>query len=193
MQSSSGDASHAAMLRLMSDLKAVQDEGMNAGPIDDKNMFLWQATLFGPYETAWEGGIFNLTLKFSPDYPQKPPKVRFTSPIYHPNGTLCSLFLPFRSLSFAFFFSPLCFSFSFLNMYLMWYFFRLTHIVYSDGSLCLDIIQNKWTPIYDVAAVLTSITSLLSDPNPDSPANVCISFQSSAFLRAVFFFFCFTC
>ncbi len=40
-----------------------------------------------------------------------------------------------------------------------------------DGKICLDILQNKWTPIYDVATVLTSIQSLLTDPNPDSPAN----------------------
>eukprot|EP00002_Diphylleia_rotans_P026799 TRINITY_DN535_c0_g3_i1.p1 TRINITY_DN535_c0_g3~~TRINITY_DN535_c0_g3_i1.p1 ORF type:complete len:172 (-),score=37.47 TRINITY_DN535_c0_g3_i1:137-652(-) len=43
--------------------------------------------------------------------------------------------------------------------------------IYADGSICLDILQNQWTPIYDVAAILTSIQSLLSDPNPNSPAN----------------------
>ena len=29
--------------------------------------------------------------------------------------------------------------------------------VYGDGQICLDILQNNWSPIYDVAAVLTSI------------------------------------
>ena len=43
--------------------------------------------------------------------------------------------------------------------------------IYADGSICLDILQNQWSPIYDVAAVLTSIQSLLCDPNPNSPAN----------------------
>ena len=43
--------------------------------------------------------------------------------------------------------------------------------VYADGSICLDILQNNWSPIYDVAAILTSIQSLLTDPNPNSPAN----------------------
>ena len=43
--------------------------------------------------------------------------------------------------------------------------------VYNDGSICLDILQNKWSPIFDISAILTSIRSLLSDPNPDSPAN----------------------
>jgi ubiquitin-conjugating enzyme E2 A len=32
-------------------------------------------------------------------------------------------------------------------------------------------LQNTWSPIYDVSAVLTSIQSLLCDPNPNSPAN----------------------
>ncbi|ORX46430.1 ubiquitin-conjugating enzyme [Piromyces finnis] len=44
--------------------------------------------------------------------------------------------------------------------------------VYSNGNLCLDILQNRWSPSYDVAAILTSIQSLLHDPNPSSPANV---------------------
>jgi ubiquitin-conjugating enzyme E2 A len=43
--------------------------------------------------------------------------------------------------------------------------------VYADGRICLDILQNQWSPIYDVWAVLTSIRSLLADPNPNSPAN----------------------
>jgi ubiquitin-conjugating enzyme E2 A len=43
--------------------------------------------------------------------------------------------------------------------------------VYNDGRICLDILQNQWSPIYDVWAILTSIRSLLADPNPNSPAN----------------------
>ncbi|CAJ0952588.1 unnamed protein product, partial [Mesorhabditis belari] len=43
--------------------------------------------------------------------------------------------------------------------------------VYNDGSICLDILQNRWSPTYDVAAILTSIQSLLDEPNPNSPAN----------------------
>ena len=35
--------------------------------------------------------------------------------------------------------------------------FFLLWAVYADGSICLDILQNQWSPIYDVAAILTSI------------------------------------
>lgn len=38
--------------------------------------------------------------------------------------------------------------------------------IYVNGELCLDILQNRWSPTYDVAAILTSVQSLLNDPNP---------------------------
>merc|ERR1712051_265696 len=44
--------------------------------------------------------------------------------------------------------------------------------IYANGAICLDILQHNWSPIYDIAAILTSIQSLLTDPNPNSPANV---------------------
>lgn len=43
--------------------------------------------------------------------------------------------------------------------------------VYTDGRICLDTIQQKWTPANKLDTLLLSIRSLLSDPNPLSPAN----------------------
>ena len=43
--------------------------------------------------------------------------------------------------------------------------------MFADGNLCLDIIQDKWSPIYTVSSLLSSIQSLLTDPNTASPAN----------------------
>ena len=43
--------------------------------------------------------------------------------------------------------------------------------VNADGDIFLDILQNRWSPVYNVETVLTSIRSLLDAPNPDSPAN----------------------
>jgi hypothetical protein len=40
-----------------------------------------------------------------------------------------------------------------------------------DGNICLDILKDKWSPVYTIRTVILSIISLLSDPNPDSPLN----------------------
>uniref|UniRef100_A0A0B7BG27 Ubiquitin-conjugating enzyme E2 C n=1 Tax=Arion vulgaris TaxID=1028688 RepID=A0A0B7BG27_9EUPU len=39
------------------------------------------------------------------------------------------------------------------------------------GNICLDILKEKWSALYDVRTVLLSIQSLLGEPNIDSPLN----------------------
>lgn len=39
------------------------------------------------------------------------------------------------------------------------------------GSICLDILKDQWSALYDVRTVLISIQSLLGEPNNDSPLN----------------------
>ncbi|XP_025096536.1 ubiquitin-conjugating enzyme E2 2 [Pomacea canaliculata] len=111
--------------------KELQDLGRDppahcsAGPVGD-DLFHWQATIMGPPESPYQGGVFFLTIQFPTDYPFKPPKVSFTTRIYHPN-------------------------------------------INSNGSICLDILRSQWSPALTISKVLLSISSLLTDPNPDDP------------------------
>jgi len=70
--------------------------------------FHWQATIMGPGDSPYSGGVFFLAIHFPTDYPFKPPKVNFTTRIYHPN-------------------------------------------INSNGSICLDILRDQWSPALTIS------------------------------------------
>lgn len=47
--------------------------------------WIWAITLVGPPGTLYEGGFFRVLMRFSDDYPFKPPRMTFQTKIYHPN------------------------------------------------------------------------------------------------------------
>ncbi len=121
--------------RLQRELTEIEKDtpvNCSAAPIQSSDLFTWQATIIGPTETPYEGGVFKLKILFPTDYPFKPPKITFETPIYHPN-------------------------------------------VNSNGSICLDILKDQWSPALSITKVLLSICSLLADPNPNDPLELDIA------------------
>jgi ubiquitin-conjugating enzyme E2 D/E len=98
----------------------------SAGPVDEHDMFKWEATIVGPEGSPYAGGVFHLRITYPQDYPFKPPIVTFVTKIYHCN-------------------------------------------ISSSGNICLDILQDQWSPALTVSQVLLSICSLMDDPNPEDP------------------------
>lgn len=97
----------------------------SAGPQGD-DLFHWKAIITGPEGSPYQGGIFALDILFNMEYPFKPPKITFSTKIYHPN-------------------------------------------INANGAICLDILKQQWSPALTIMKVLLSISSLLTDPNPDDP------------------------
>ncbi len=118
-----------ALKRITKELNDIHKDpptNCSAGPVSQEDMFSWSATIMGPGDSPYQGGVFFLSIKFPSDYPFKPPKITFQTRIYHPN-------------------------------------------INSNGSICLDILKDQWSPALTISKVLLSISSLLTDPNPDDP------------------------
>ncbi len=107
------------------ELEKTPPSNCSAGMVNN-DLYEWQATIMGSKGGPYEGGVFYLNIKFTEDYPFKPPLCTFATKIYHPN-------------------------------------------INSDGSICLDILKENWSPALTISKLLLSICSLMEDPNPDDP------------------------
>ena len=115
--------------RIRIEFKRILEDPLDvctAQPLEDENLFLWVGCINGPRDSPYDGGVFYLDIKIPPTYPFKPPKVKFSTPIYHPN-------------------------------------------ISREGVISLDILDQKWCPALTIGTLLLSITSFLTDPNPDDP------------------------
>lgn len=83
--------------RINRELKTIQDELpegiLSVGPKSTSNLFDWKGSIAGPSGSCYEGGVFQFNIHLPHDYPFHPPKVTFTTRIFHPNidqrGGIC--------------------------------------------------------------------------------------------------------
>ncbi|XP_034464721.1 ubiquitin-conjugating enzyme E2 D4-like isoform X1 [Hippoglossus hippoglossus] len=162
-----------ALKRIQKELNDLQRDppaSCSAGPVGE-DMFHWQATITGPNDSPYHGGVFFLSVHFPTDYPFKPPrvgiclfntripKIHIIVPGHFKVSVRCS-FVDFFHLTEVFFFLSPQISFT----------TKIYHPnINSNGSICLDILRSQWSPALTVSKVLLSICSLLCDPNPDDP------------------------
>lgn len=137
-------------------------DGITAGPVNEDDLFQWEALIQGPEGTPYEGGVFPAELKFPKDYPLMPPTMKFSCDIWHPNGKRPLPQHPPHILSEA---DDL--------------------LVYPNGVVCISILHppgedpnhyeqasERWSPIQSVEKILISVMSMIAEPNDESPANV---------------------
>ncbi|TKR76010.1 hypothetical protein L596_017220 [Steinernema carpocapsae] len=137
-----GSQSALLLRRQLAELKKTPVDGFSAGLVSDEDIYKWEVLVIGPPDTLYEGGFFRAILDFPHDYPQKPPKMRFISEIFHPNigadGNVCISILH----------EP------------------------GDDRYGYEKPEERWLPVHTVETILLSVISMLADPNYESPANV---------------------
>lgn len=138
-----------ALRRIQKELKDLGEDppaNCSAGPVGE-DLFHWQATIMGPDDSPYAGGVFFLDIHFPADYPFKPPKCSFTTRIYHcninSNGGICLDILKDQ-------WSPA------LTISKVWNPFALLY-------------TSQLTVMTSLPQVLLSICSLLTDANPNDP------------------------
>ncbi|ORY98455.1 SUMO-conjugating enzyme ubc9 [Syncephalastrum racemosum] len=62
-------------------------------PDNSLDLLTWTCGIPGKDNTPWENAVYKVIMTFPEDYPSKPPKCKFTPPLFHPNvypsGTVC--------------------------------------------------------------------------------------------------------
>lgn len=89
MASMSRSPTPPAARRLLHELRSQSQDPapilLSLGPVSDEQILSWEAVLKGVPGTAYEAGLWKLSIKVPEIYPLTPPNIRFDTPICHPN------------------------------------------------------------------------------------------------------------
>ncbi|KAM3425259.1 hypothetical protein BST61_g7209 [Cercospora zeina] len=143
---SPGGTSSAALV-LGKQYKQMQTDkdipGISVGLVNS-NIFEWEVMLMlsDEQDSLYGGGCFRARMSFPRDYPHNPPKLKFETPIFHPNvyqnGEVC---------------------------------ISILHPAGED-QYGYETASERWSPVQTPETILLSVISMLGSPNDESPANI---------------------
>lgn len=86
--------SESRILKEIEDIYRDPPDYISAGPINDNDIYHWEATIYGPEDSDYRNGVFLLDIVIPKEYPFKPPACKFKTKIFHPNidpddGRIC--------------------------------------------------------------------------------------------------------
>jgi ubiquitin-conjugating enzyme E2 D/E len=86
-------SSNSKILEELNKMRRNPPVGCSASLKDPSNIYEWKASIIGPKDSPYVGGVFKLSIKLPTDYPSSAPTIKFVTPIYHPNvhtdGSIC--------------------------------------------------------------------------------------------------------
>ena len=80
------------LLKEFSNIKKNPIERVHIEP-KENDIYTWEGYIEGPSDSPYSGGKFPILMKFEERYPVRPPSVKFTKFVFHPNiyrdGKIC--------------------------------------------------------------------------------------------------------
>ncbi|XP_076463029.1 ubiquitin-conjugating enzyme E2 U-like [Babylonia areolata] len=76
---------HLLIEKEIQKIKTSPPWGVDIEPVSDDNFFEWMAKIQGLRETIWEGGVFQIYIKFDEHFNVRPPEIYFQTIPFHPN------------------------------------------------------------------------------------------------------------
>lgn len=147
-------------------IKLMESKTHEVTLLDGLNEFC--VKVYGPPGTAYEGGVWKVRVHLPENYPFKSPSIGFMNKIYHPNiGNNFRI----KRLTFSLLTFKWC---SCQVIFIPW---ENYNDIFSDldevsGTVCLDVINQAWTALYDLSNIFDSfLPQLLTYPNATDPLN----------------------